>query len=152
MESAELRQGRIFILRLVDGEVLHESVETFCRDNGILRASVSIVGALGRGSEIVSGPMMPVGEKVVPVTIVLDGPCEVSGFGTVFPDEDGNPLAHIHGSVGRKGFSATGDLRPNAVAWLVMEVIVTELIGDGPARHFSDPRIDGRLLEVRHGV
>lgn len=149
MRSAELAQGRVFVLRLEDGEVVHEAVESFCRDNGVLRASVALTGAVDRGSVMVSGPSVPIGEKVVPLTITLEEPCELTGAGTVFPDKDGAPKAHLHGSVGRKGFSATGDLRPRMVVWLVMEVVITELVGEGPVRTVSDRRIDAELLEIQ---
>ncbi|MDO5861352.1 MAG: DNA-binding protein [Thermoplasmata archaeon] len=149
MRSAELRQGRTFVLRLEDGEVLHEAVESFCRDNGIVRATVSITGAVDKGSMMVSGPSVPIEGKIQPRIITLEEKCEITGRGTVFPDADGNPLVHIHGSVGREGFSATGDLRPRMVAWLVVEIVITELVGEGPVRLESDPRIDGKLLEIR---
>ena len=149
MRSAELAHGRVFVLRLEDGEVLHEAVESFCRDNGILRATVSLTGAVDRGSVMVSGPTVPIEGKVVPLTLTLEDPCELTGAGTVFPDGDGVPKAHLHGSVGRKGFSATGDLRPRTVVWLVMEAVITELLGEGPVRAVSDGRIDAELLEIR---
>lgn len=149
MRSAQLASGRVFVLRLTDGEILHETVESFCRENGILRASVSLTGAVDRGSVLVSGPRYPIEGKVSPETIVLEAPCELTGAGTVFPDEDGNPVSHLHGAVGRKGFSATGDLCHGMAVWLVMEAVVQELIGEGPVRTVSDPRIDGRLLEIQ---
>lgn len=148
MRSAELVGGRTFVLRLEDGDVLHEAIESFCRDSSVLRAEVTFLGAVDRGSRMVSGPKVPIGDKVDPEVIVLEEPCELVGCGTVFPDEDGSPVAHIHGSVGRKGFSATGDLRAGVTVWLVAEVVVRELVGDGPVRLESDPRLDGKLLEV----
>lgn len=149
MRSAQLTAGRVFVLRLTDGEVLHEAVESFCRANGISCATVSLTGAVDRGSVLVSGPHCPIEGKVSPETVVLEAPCELVGNGTVFPDEDGDPVSHLHGSVGRKGFSATGDLCHGMVVWLVMEVVIREMNGEGPVRTVSDPRIDGRLLEIR---
>lgn len=149
MRGAELVQGRTFVLRLEDGEVLHDTVESFCRENGILRAAVGVVGAVDKGSQMVCGPSVPIEGEIRPCIVTLPEKCEVTGFGTVFPDSDGNPLLHIHGSVGREGFAATGDLRPRMVAWLVLEVVITELVGEGPVRLESDPRIAGKLLEIR---
>lgn len=149
MKGVGLGTGRAFALRLEEGEVLHEAIEAFCRMNGILRASVSLTGAVGPGSVMVSGPKVPIGDRIEPLTITLDEPCELTGAGTVFPDESGNPIAHLHGSVGRKGFVATGDLRPRMTVWLVMEVVIIELVGEGPVRVESDPRLDGKLMEVR---
>ena len=148
MKSAELTQGRAFVLRLEDGDVLHECIESFCRENKILRAHLTFTGAAEKGSLMVSGPRTPIEGKVSPFTLELPDKCEITGAGTVFPDADGNPIAHLHGSAGREGFSATGDFR-RMVAWLVIEVAIVELIGEGPVRLESDPRLDGKLLEIR---
>lgn len=149
MKGVGLGAGRVFAIRLEEGEILHEAIEAFCRENGILRASVTLTGAVGPGSVMVSGPKVPVGEIIEPETIVLADPCELSGVGTVFPDEGGNPLVHIHGSVGRRGFVAIGDLHPKMIVWLVMEVVLIELTGEGPVRVESDQRLKGKLMEVR---
>ncbi len=148
MRAAELVRGRTFVLRLEEGEPLHETIESFCRDNGVLRATVDLIGAVDSGSVMISGPKVPVGGVIQPETLILEEPCELTGSGTVFPDIDGNPILHIHGSVGRCGFSATGDLKPGMVVWLVMEVVIVELVGDGPIRVESDPRLHGKLLEI----
>ncbi len=148
MRAVELTRGRTFVLRLEEGEVLHEVIESFCRDQRIERATISLIGAVDRGSMMVSGPEVPIGDRIVPRIITLGDPCELIGNGTVFPDSEGNPLVHLHGSVGREGFTATGDLRPRMVVWLVMEAVITELLGDGPMRAESDPRLEGKLLEI----
>ena len=49
MRGAELARGRVFILRLEDGEVLRETIESFCRDSGISRALVHVTGAVDAG-------------------------------------------------------------------------------------------------------
>ena len=67
MRSAEMREGRVFVLRLEEGEVLHESVESFCRENGVRCATVTAVGGVDAGSRYVSGPTMPVGDRIVPI-------------------------------------------------------------------------------------
>lgn len=148
MKSAELREGRVFVLRLEDGEVLHEAVETFCRDNGILRATVTAVGGVDAGSDFVVGPTIPIEGEIIPNFYTLDAPCELTGTGTVFPDEDGNPIMHMHGSVGREGRSHTGCFRKRMVVWLVMEVVIREIVGEGPVRADSD-RIKAKILEIR---
>lgn len=149
MRSAELRDGRVFVLRLEEGEVLHEAIEAFCRENGVVNATVTAVGGVDAGSEFVSGPTMPIEGKIVPIIHVVDAPSELTGTGTIFPDEDGNPIMHMHGSVGREGRSSTGCFRKRMVVWLVMEVVIREIVGTGPVRTVSDPRIDAKLLEIR---
>ena len=34
------------------------------------------------------------------------------------------------------------------VVWLVMEVVIREMVGDGPVRRKSDDRIDAVLMEI----
>ena len=148
MRSAEFGSNRAFVLRMNDGEILHETIDEFCRENGILRASVTLTGAVDAGSVLVSGPSLPLGDKVSPERIVIPAPCELSGTGTVFPDEEGRPISHLHGSVGRVGFSAVGDLCHGMKVWLVMEAVIIELSGDCGFRRIGDSRIDGKLLEI----
>lgn len=149
MRSAEMREGRVFVLRLDEGEVLHETIEAFCISKGITHATVVAVGGVGAGSEFVVGPTTPIGDEIVPLTHTLDAPCELTGTGTVFPDVKGTPILHMHGSVGRDGTSITGCFRKRMVVWLTMEVVIRELLGDGPYRDKSDPRIDAKLLQIR---
>ena len=139
----------MFVLRLEEGEVLHEVVESFCKENGVVNATVTAVGGVDAGSQYVSGPTMPIGGKVVPLVCTVEAPSELTGTGTVFPDEDGNPVMHMHVSIGREGRSSTGCFRVRMVVWLVMEVVIREMVGTGPVRAMSDPRIDAKLLEIR---
>lgn len=45
----------------------------------------------------------------------------------------------MHGSVGRDGKSVTGCFREGVIAWLVTEVMITEMIGTGPVRKKDGP-------------
>ena len=149
MRSAELREGRVFVLRLEEGEVLHEAVESFCREHGVVNATITAGGGGDAGSCYVSGPTVPIEGPIVPIVCTVEAPSELTGTGTIFPDEDGNPVMHMHGSIGREGRSSTGCFRVRMVVWLVMEVVIREMGGTGPVRIVSDPRIDAKLLEIR---
>lgn len=149
MRSAELKDGRVFVLRLEDGEILHEEIERFCKENGVRNATVTAVGGVDAGSKFVVGPTFPIDGEIIPLTHVLEAPHELTGTGNVFPDSDGNPVLHMHGSVGRAGRSITGCFRLHMVVWLVMEVVIREMVGEGPVRIESDPRIKAKLLEIR---
>ncbi|MDR2845889.1 MAG: DNA-binding protein [Candidatus Methanoplasma sp.] len=138
MRSAELTQGRVFILRLETGEVLHEVVEDFARKNGIGRALITAVGGVGNGSVMTVGPSISQNGKITPMFHTLKAPHELTAVGTIFPDESGNPIIHMHGSAGREGGSVTGCLRNGMIVWLVMEVTITELLGNGPVRVTDD--------------
>ncbi|MFA6804557.1 MAG: PPC domain-containing DNA-binding protein [Candidatus Methanomethylophilaceae archaeon] len=148
MRSAELSVGRIFVLRLETGEVIHEVLEKFASDNHIKNATVSIVGGVDKGSKMVSGPHLPIIDgKIDPYIHTVEKESEVTGFGTIFCDENGTPIFHMHGSAGREGGSSTGCFRAGMIAWLVLEVVVTELIGTGPVRK-TDPATGFKILEI----
>ncbi|MDR1404221.1 MAG: DNA-binding protein [Candidatus Methanoplasma sp.] len=134
MKSLEMSTGRVFVLKLESGEVLHEVLEKFSEDNGIENAAVTAVGGIGGGSRITVGPEMPCDEKITPIVITLDAPHELTASGTIFPDENGNPIMHMHGSAGRDGRAVTGCLRAGVTAWLVLEVVIVELTGSGAVR------------------
>jgi len=129
-----MEKGRVFVLRLETGEVLHEVLERFSRENGIKNALVTAVGGIGEGSRMTVGPEMPYDNGIVPIIITLDAPHELTASGTIFPDENGDPMIHMHGSAGREGKAVTGCLRTGVIAWLVLEVVLVELIGEGAVR------------------
>ena len=134
MKYAEMQHGRIFVLSLEPGEIIRDEVENFSKKQGIRYATVSVVGGVDKGSRLIVGPKYPIEDAIEPLTSDLDAPCEVIGFGTLFPDASGNPLLHMHGTAGRDGKSVTGCFRDGVIAWFVTEVVITELVGKGPVR------------------
>jgi predicted DNA-binding protein with PD1-like motif len=146
MRYSEAWPGRTFIIRLEDGEVLHEVLEKFAADRGIERAYLIAVGGAGAGSTLVVGPEDPDERPVPPLTRVLDGVHEIAGVGTLFPGADGKPLLHIHLACGRGGETVTGCGRTGVRVWQVAEVIMVELTGTG-ARRKLDPETGFELLQ-----
>ena len=131
MRYAEAKQGRVFVLRLEEGEVVHEAIEAFAQEKGITRGVVLSLGGAQDGSELITGPRD--GKNFTagsPINLhFLDGVHESSGVGTLFPDEGGTPRLHLHISCGRKGSGVTGCARNGVVVWLYMEVVILELTG-----------------------
>ncbi|MDR3074591.1 MAG: DNA-binding protein [Candidatus Methanoplasma sp.] len=146
MRSLEMSTGRTFVLRLETGEVLHEVLEKFSKDNGIENAAVTAVGGIGKGSRMTVGPKIPYDEKITPIIHTLDAPHELTASGTIFKDEDGDPIMHMHGSAGRDGKAVTGCLRAGVTAWLVLEVVIIELAGEGAVRKDHDSGM--KILEL----
>ena len=64
-----------------------------------------------------------------PMLLPIDGAHEVVGVGVLAPGEDGKPVLHIHGALGRSGQTMCGCLRPGVTTWLVGEVILYEILG-----------------------
>ena len=127
MKYSEAKQGRIFIIRLEDGDCLHEKIETFAKEKSINAASLIAVGGADAGSKLVVGPENGRSNPVVPMETVLNNVYEIAGTGTLFPDDEGNPILHMHIACGRKTDSITGCVRRGVKVWHVMEIILTEL-------------------------
>jgi predicted DNA-binding protein with PD1-like motif len=126
MKYCEARQGRIFIIRLEDGEIIHESLEKFAFEHGISSAVLIIVGGAQRGNVVV-GPSDPKARSIVPMLLPFSDVHELLGVGTIFLNENGYPISHIHGALGRNGDVIVGCLRKGVETWKVIEVVLIEL-------------------------
>ncbi|MCF8360672.1 MAG: DNA-binding protein [Prolixibacteraceae bacterium] len=137
MKFSEAKTGREFILRLDDGEILHEVIEQFAAEHKIRAARIMLVGGADKGSKLVVGPRESRASKIEPMEIVIDDAHETTGVGTLFLNEEGKPVSHIHLSCGRGSKVITGCARRGVKVWLVFEVVITELVGT-EARRVKD--------------
>lgn len=146
MKYSEAKQGRVFIIRLEDGEIVHETIERFAAEHGITHAAVTMHGGGDKGSILVTGPREDRSPPpIAPQTSVLDGVHEVVGAGSLFPDKDGNPILHVHLACGRGESTITGCIRTGVKTWHVLEVILVELVGC-TARRLPDATTGFELL------
>ncbi len=146
MKYSEAAPGRVFVLRLENGEVLHETIEDFARRLGVRSACLFAVGGADEGSRLVVGPEDPAARPVPPLHHLLRGVHEAAGVGTLFPDGDGNPLLHMHLACGRGEKTVTGCGREGLRVWEVLEVVMVELTGDRSVRR-HDPATGFKLLD-----
>jgi len=117
MKACQGQMGRVFIIRLEDGDVIPDCIERFAEENGISAGQVTLVGGI-TGGEVVVGPKRTDGLLAL--------------------DESGKPKLHIHGALGRSGQTLTGCLRPGVTTWLVVEAILYEVLGVKPVRVRND--------------
>jgi predicted DNA-binding protein with PD1-like motif len=120
--------GRVFVIRLEDGDVLPECIERFADSNGVTVGQAILIGGIGDG-EIVVGPRHSHEMPPHPMLLPVNGAHEVAGVGMLAPDEDGRPVLHMHAALGRSGQTMTGCLRPGVTTWLVGEVVLYEILG-----------------------
>ena len=146
MRYAEARPGRIFILRLEDGDIVHETIERFALEQNIMAASLIVVGGADDGSRLVVGPREDRNLPLEPMQHVLKHAHEAAGVGTLFRDEAGVPLVHMHMACGREGATVTGCIRSGVRVWHVMEVILQELT-DTTARRATEAPLGLKLLQ-----
>jgi len=139
MQYQEGNIGRIFALRLEEGERLPEALEAFAQEQGLAAALVIYVGGAKGGSRLVVGPDAARPDAIVPLIHTLSGIQEVLGVGTLFPNEQGDPVLHMHTATGREGGATVGCSRAGVEVWLVGEVIMLEILGTGGTRRQEPP-------------
>ena len=120
------RTGRIVVARFGDNEDLLEGIADICRQEGIRAACFHLVGGI-KGGRYVVGPAT---EEMPPVPVWrnLAESHEATGFGTVFWHGD-RPKAHFHGAFGKHDAVRAGCLREESRVFLVLEVVITEILG-----------------------
>jgi predicted DNA-binding protein with PD1-like motif len=146
MKATEGRLGRVFVLRLEDGDKIPDCIESFAEEKGISAGQVVLVGGIG-GGQMVVGPRYTERMPPDPLLLPIDGAHEVAGVGVLAPGEDGKPVLHIHAALGRSGQTMTGCLRPGVETWLVGEVVLYEITGVN-LRRLKDQRSGFALLEA----
>lgn len=128
MKIAEGAIGRVFVLRLEDGDELPACVERFAEERGVKQAFCAMLGGVG-GGRIVAGPEDARTMPPKPVLLGLVGAHEAAAVGTLFPDESGKPKLHMHATFGRGESVKTGCIRPGIDIWTIGEFVIMELVG-----------------------
>jgi len=147
VKYASAALGRALVVRLEDGDVVHEAIEAAVLAEGIARAAVVLLGGADDGSRVVVGPEESRAEHIVPMERVLHGAHEVAGVGTVFPNETGQPVLHLHAAFGRDDQVVAGCIRRGVLTWVVGEAVVIELLDSDAVRRL-DPGTGFELLDV----
>jgi|SRR4030042_1804032 predicted DNA-binding protein with PD1-like motif len=145
MKYSQAKQGRIFIIRLEDGEILHETLERFAVDQGIKAAYLIILGGADSQSRLVVGPEEGRVSPINPMVHELDNVHEIVGTGTLFPDEEDIPILHMHVAGGRSESTITGCVRTGVQIWQVAEVVLIEMLETTALRKL-EPDLGFKLL------
>ena len=111
MKYKQARQGRVFIIRLEDGDIIHQEIEKFAQEHSITAAALTIVGGVDQGSKLIVGPQHGRSETIVPMEHIIDKVHEITGTGTIFPNQEGTPILHMHIACGREDSTVTGCIR-----------------------------------------
>ena len=147
MEYRTAELGRAVIIRLEDGDVVHECIEEIARREGIERGVVTLVGGAAGGSRLVVGPEDGAADTIVPMDLTLDDAHEVAAVGTLFPDEDGVPVLHLHAACGRGERALVGCVRLGVETWTILEGTIVEIVGSTAVRR-RDPQTGFQLLDL----
>jgi predicted DNA-binding protein with PD1-like motif len=146
MKASEGHLGRVFVVRLEDGDILPDCIERFAAEKKIAVGQVILVGGIGEG-EVVVGPRDSEEMPPEPMLLPVDGAHEVAGVGIIAPDKAGKPTLHIHAALGRAGQTLTGCLRHGVKTWLVGEAIIYEIL-DAKAARLPDKASGFDLMET----
>ena len=147
MDYTEAKTGRVFILRLHQGERIHEVAEKFAVEKQVQSALCFFLGGAEDNSKVVVGPKDGKIFPPEPMVTLLNGVHEGCGVGTIFPDEQGKPKLHMHASFGRNDNTVTGCVRLGVDVWQIGEVVILELTG-ASARRAKDKNTGFELLDV----
>jgi predicted DNA-binding protein with PD1-like motif len=147
MRYSQGSMGRVVVMRLEDGDVVHECIERVAAAEGISRGFALLVGGVDQDSTVVVGPEDGGVRPVVPMERVLYGVHEAAGVGTIFPDEKGRPVLHMHAALGRDDRTVAGCIRRGVKTWVVLEAILVEIVGNDAVRR-RDPGTGFDLLQV----
>jgi hypothetical protein len=135
MQYSEGNLGRVFVLRMDDGEDLIESLKRFVKDRGIESCMALFIGALKEG-KAVTGPEQPTIPPVPHWEEYRDG-WEVFGMATIYPSADG-PRLHIHSTIGKGREALLGCIRERAGVYLVVEAVLLEFTGLNVRREWDE--------------
>lgn len=147
MDYTEAKTGRVFILRLHQGERINEVAEKFAAEKQVQSAVCFFLGGAEDKSKVVVGPKDGKIFPPEPMVTLLKGVHEGCGVGTIFTDEQGKPKLHMHASFGRNDNTVTGCVRLGVDVWQIGEVVILELTG-ASARRAKDKDTGFELLDV----
>ena len=108
------------------------------------QAICTLIGGID-GGNIVAGPRDGNAPVIKPILRPIDGAHEAVAMGTLFPNEDGTPVLHMHAALGRDGKTRTGCIRPGLDIWLIGEVIIMEILNTDMLRK-KEPKSGLALL------
>lgn len=148
MQYEEGKIGRIFALKLEDGDRIPGAIEDFAREHAVRSALAIYVGGAAASSSLVVGPDATRTDVPVPLIHRLGGIQEVLAVGTLFPDEQGNPVLHMHAATGREGKATVGCTRAGVDVWLLGEVILLEIC-DTKGFRWKDPVTGFHILRLQ---
>ena len=129
------RAGRIIVARFDDGEDFLAGLAEIARRENIRAASFNLVGAVKRGRFVVG----PEADQLPPVPVwrELTESHEAVGFGTIFWHDE-TPKVHFHGAFGKGDNVRVGCLRELSETFLVLEAIITEIVGTDACRALDE--------------
>jgi predicted DNA-binding protein with PD1-like motif len=147
MKAIEGKLGRIFVLRLEHDDALPKCVEDFAAEKQIQLAQVVFIGGIYNGN-LVAGPRNTGDPRPDPIVLPVHEASEAVATGIIAPAENGKPVLHMHGALGRAGQTMAGCFQKGVSVWLVGEAVIYEILSESEARRVVDKTAKLALLEI----
>jgi uncharacterized protein len=147
MKAIEGKLGRIFVLRLNHDDPLPKCIEDFAAEKQIQLGQVLFLGGIYQGA-VVAGPRVTDEPRPDPVLVPIEGAHDAVASGIIAPAEDGRPVLHMHGTMGRSSNAISGCFQKGVSVWLVGEAIIYEILSEGKARRLVDKTARLTLFEI----
>jgi predicted DNA-binding protein with PD1-like motif len=147
MKAIEGKPGRIFVLRLEHDDPLPKCIEDFAAEKQIRMGHVVFLGGLYRG-DLVAGPRKTEEPRPVPIVLPIHEAHDAVATGIIAPADNGRPVLHIHGTLGRAGQTMAGCFQKGVAVWLVGEAVIYEIVSQSDARRIVNKTANMTLLEI----
>jgi uncharacterized protein len=131
MQYQQGSMGRVIVAKVEHGDDLLRELQQLLQVERIESGIMFMIGALQTGSMVVGPETNSVPPQ--PVWKHFKEGREILGMATVF-SAGGEPVIHLHASLGRGEETWTGCIRKNAQVYLVVEVVLLELLETGAGR------------------
>lgn len=144
------REGQILgvvVLKLEDGDVIPDCIEQYAAEHKIKAGFCALLGGIG-GGRLVVGPEDPDAEPVIPMVETITDVHEAVAFGTIFPNEQGEPKLHMHAALGRGNQALVGCVRKGIEVWKIAEGIILSIYGVNELIRRVDPRTGFEVLSL----
>jgi uncharacterized protein len=123
--------GRVIVGKIEHGDDLLQEINYLLRVEQIESGMMFMIGALQAGALVVGPETCSVPPQ--PIWKQFQDGREIMGIGTFFRTE-GEPIVHLHASLGRGDEVWTGCIRRDTQVYLVVEVVILELLNTGAIR------------------
>ena len=136
----EYKQGRRFLVKILPGESLVESINELVNKEKIQSAVIlSAIGSVKNVhlKDIKSGAKLPITSARL-ITHEIEGPLELLGLtGNIVPGEDEKVDCHLHIMASKASGDVIGGHMFNAEVFATCEIVLVELMVEGIERQLS---------------
>ncbi|WP_319506607.1 PPC domain-containing DNA-binding protein [uncultured Methanolobus sp.] len=137
MEYSKGTIGRVFTVRLDQGDDILSELEGLAVAEDIRSAMFMMLGAVREASLVVGPKTNDVPPD--PQWAKFNDAHEVLGIGNIFREE-GKPKIHLHSAAGRGKSIKVGCLRGESEVFMVIEIFIMEISGISANRIFDPKR------------